>query len=410
MKIVGILLGLLLLAVPFSVDAISLSEIERKLSQAQSQEDIEKIILEVVTSTEYQQACQELSDKINSLQPPEQTQAYLDKALPILRDYENLKCPYTKNIWGNPPEQLSKTQCNELIVKFEEYNEKYWDIDKERQRIFSRDGLEASQEYRKTSEWEYLKDLKRETKSEYQQFCLPSTPQECDEMRQESSLLNKKLIQLIEKYADYTREPLEKKFVIIDLQKLKDRIEFSCNYINSLVQYYETQEKYLDIPQPTMISSSEIICGKGTILKDGFCIPERETMTTEMQQKSGGGGCLIATATFGSELASQVQTLREIRDNSLLQTESGSAFMESFNQFYYSFSPKIADLERENPVFKEVVKLAITPLLSSLSLLNYVDMDSEAEVLGYGISLILLNVGMYFVLPAIVIHRIRKLV
>ena len=35
-------------------------------------------------------------------------------------------------------------------------------------------------------------------------------------------------------------------------------------------------------------------------------------------------------------------------------------------------------------------------------------MDSEAEVLGYGISLILLNVGMYFVAPAIIIMRIRK--
>ena len=124
----------------------------------------------------------------------------------------------------------------------------------------------------------------------------------------------------------------------------------------------------------------------------------------------GNGGCLVATATFGSELAPQVQQLREIRDNSLLQTESGSAFMESFNQFYYSFSPSIADLERENPVFKEVVKLTITPLLSSLSLLNYVDIDSEAEVLGYGIGIILMNIGMYFVAPAIVIHRIKKFV
>ena len=130
--------------------------------------------------------------------------------------------------------------------------------------------------------------------------------------------------------------------------------------------------------------------------------------STDSQTK--GGGCLIATATYDSELAPQVQQLREIRDNSLLQTESGSAFMESFNQFYYSFSPTIADLERENPVFKETVKISITPLLSSLSLLNYVDMDSESEVLGYGISLIILNVGMYFVAPAIVIHRIKKYV
>ena len=47
-------------------------------------------------------------------------------------------------------------------------------------------------------------------------------------------------------------------------------------------------------------------------------------------------------------------------------------------------------------------------MLSTLSILNYVDMDSEAEVLGYGISLILLNVGMYFVAPVIVLVRIIK--
>jgi len=121
-----------------------------------------------------------------------------------------------------------------------------------------------------------------------------------------------------------------------------------------------------------------------------------------------GGGCLIATATYGSELSPQVQQLRELRDNSLLQTEYGTSFMESFNDFYYSFSPIIADYERENPVFKEMVKIAITPMISSLSILNYVDMDSEVEVLGYGISLILLNVGMYVGIPAIVIMRIRK--
>jgi len=98
-------------------------------------------------------------------------------------------------------------------------------------------------------------------------------------------------------------------------------------------------------------------------------------------------------------MAPQVQLLREIRDNIVLQTESGSAFMTGFNQFYYSFSPAIADLERESPIFKEAVKLAITPLISSLSILNYVDMNSEAKVIGYGISLILLNVGMYIVAP-----------
>jgi len=120
------------------------------------------------------------------------------------------------------------------------------------------------------------------------------------------------------------------------------------------------------------------------------------------------GGCLIATATYGSEMSPQVQTLREIRDNSLLATDSGKIFMNSFNEFYYSFSPNIADYERENPVFKEAVKITITPLLWSLSLLNYVEMDSEETVLGYGISLILLNIVMYIGFPAIIIVGIRR--
>ncbi len=92
---------------------------------------------------------------------------------------------------------------------------------------------------------------------------------------------------------------------------------------------------------------------------------------------SQGGGCLIATATFDSEMSEQVQQLRELRDNSLLQTEYGTAFVKSFNQFYYSFSPFIADYERENVLFKEAIKITITPMLLSLSVLNYVDIDSE---------------------------------
>jgi len=121
------------------------------------------------------------------------------------------------------------------------------------------------------------------------------------------------------------------------------------------------------------------------------------------------GGCLIATATFGTEMAPQVQFLREIRDNIVLQTESGTSFMTTFNHFYYSFSPTIADYERENPIFKESVKLAITPLLASLTLLQFADIDSESEMLGYGIGVILLNIGIYFAIPAAFIIKIRKL-
>ena len=129
---------------------------------------------------------------------------------------------------------------------------------------------------------------------------------------------------------------------------------------------------------------------------------ESEITTSE----NTGGGCLIATATYGSEMAIEVQQLRELRDNTLLNTESGTQFMGMFNDVYYSFSPIIADYERENPVFKEMVKIAITPMISSLSLME--NANSESEVLGYGISLIILNLGMYLGVPAVVIIGIRK--
>ena len=137
-------------------------------------------------------------------------------------------------------------------------------------------------------------------------------------------------------------------------------------------------------------------------------IIETKSVGMESQEVSNGGGCLIATAAFGSEMASQVQLLREIRDNTVLQTESGALFMTSFNQFYYSFSPVIADYERENYTFKEAVKLTLTPLLASLTLLQYADIDSESEMLGYGMGIIILNIGMYFVAPAVLIMKIRK--
>jgi hypothetical protein len=158
------------------------------------------------------------------------------------------------------------------------------------------------------------------------------------------------------------------------------------------------------------VSNSKITCGTGTIEENGICVIDTSTQTEKVvkEKSSKGGGCLIATATYGSEMATEVQQLRELRDNTLLQTEYGTQFMEMFNDIYYSFSPIIADYERENPIFKEMVKVVITPLISSLSILNYVDMDSESEVLGYGISLILLNLGMYLGVPAVVIVGIRK--
>ncbi len=166
-----------------------------------------------------------------------------------------------------------------------------------------------------------------------------------------------------------------------------------------------TQDGYLEIfviQNQKIISQGSTEANFGEVYLTDNCISNSGSAPTPV-----GGGCLIATATYGSELAPQVQQLRELRDNQLLNTESGTAFMGMFNDVYYSFSPIIADYERENPYFKEAVKLVITPMISTLSLME--NADSESEVLGLGLSVIALNLGMYLGVPAIVIVGIRKI-
>jgi len=200
-------------------------------------------------------------------------------------------------------------------------------------------------------------------------------------------------------------------FKIIQLAFINSEFQYSIIYvnvtewfryeINAFLQTVDNFEVMIDGKmQPINFDSSPVF---KQLIVDAKAKPEPELLPPARI-----GGCLIATATYGSEIAPQVQLLREIRDNTVLQTQSGTSFMTVFNQFYYSFSPAIADYERENTVFKEAVKLTLTPLLASLTLLQYADIDTESEMLGYGIGIILLNIGMYFVAPAVLITKIRS--
>ena len=170
-----------------------------------------------------------------------------------------------------------------------------------------------------------------------------------------------------------------------------------------------TTEK-IEGPQPSSVFDDVI----GSMLGEAMAqemeedTMEEEMTETEIEEDEEGGGCLIATATFGSELAPQVQFLREVRDNTLLSTTSGATFMTGFNQLYYSFSPTIADFQRENPAFREAVKISITPMLSTLSIMTLANEGSESQVLGLGASVIALNLGMYIAAPAAVGFAVRK--
>lgn len=122
------------------------------------------------------------------------------------------------------------------------------------------------------------------------------------------------------------------------------------------------------------------------------------------------GGCLIATAAYGSELAPQVQFLREIRDNTLLSTTSGMSFMSGFNQVYYSFSPAIADLERESLIFRDMVRTIITPSLYAMGIMTFADSGSEISVLTFGILSLGVIFGIYVAGPLLTIFTINRIV
>jgi peptidyl-prolyl cis-trans isomerase B (cyclophilin B) len=191
----------------------------------------------------------------------------------------------------------------------------------------------------------------------------------------------------------------DKKFQIkfIEVMILSASKSYTLTYSNTLDNFNKDLPKFQE-----SLNSFRLLSQESSIMTSS----EEESSIMAEGGPDEGGGCLIATATYGSEMATEVQQLRELRDNQLLNTESGTAFMGMFNDVYYSFSPTIADMERGNPIFKQAVKLAITPMISSLSLME--SANSESEVLGLGLSVIMLNLGMYIGLPAMIVIGIKK--
>jgi uncharacterized protein (TIGR03437 family) len=67
------------------------------------------------------------------------------------------------------------------------------------------------------------------------------------------------------------------------------------------------------------------------------------------------GGCFIATAAFGSDMAGQVQLLRLFRDRLLLPRSWGRSFVN----WYYSWSPVAASWLRDHPFMRRLTRAAL---------------------------------------------------
>jgi len=74
---------------------------------------------------------------------------------------------------------------------------------------------------------------------------------------------------------------------------------------------------------------------------------------------SGGGGCFIATAAYGSSLSPEVSTLREFRDRVLLKHALGQSFVE----WYYRLSPPAAAFIADHESLKLAVRIGLAPFV-----------------------------------------------
>ena len=128
----------------------------------------------------------------------------------------------------------------------------------------------------------------------------------------------------------------------------------------------------------------------------------------------GGFCCFIATATYGSESAPEVQFLRNFRDLYVLNTFSGRSFMVMFNSFYYSFSPQVASVIASNTFLREFMQIFLRPMLAILWLAYYVSfgvyqVDAEAGVMLTGlIACSLLGLVYLSPVPALLAWRGRR--
>ncbi len=189
-------------------------------------------------------------------------------------------------------------------------------------------------------------------------------------------------------------------------------------YVTILAQKQDSEFEAIDITSQSRINFTGEEGGKYnfiSVARDNAGNVEAspvqaDTSTVIKTTTSGqGGGCLIATAAFGSELTPQVQFLRNFRDNQILSTTAGSSFMNVFNAWYYSFSPYVADYERDQPWLQQSIKTAIYPLLGILTLAEkaYATMPGEYGSVAAGLVASSLIGAVYFTPFAFSVKQIR---
>ncbi len=99
---------------------------------------------------------------------------------------------------------------------------------------------------------------------------------------------------------------------------------------------------------------------------------------------ASGGGCFIATATYGSSTDYHVNLPREFRDRFLIINPLG----EEFLKLYYTYSPTLADLVAKHETLRKVVRFSLLPFAAMAYVMLY--LGAETSMLSLATLLIIL--------------------
>jgi hypothetical protein len=125
------------------------------------------------------------------------------------------------------------------------------------------------------------------------------------------------------------------------------QVEFEADMLNSPIDFKS-------LPKMAGAELEEIASEKGEDYVNNFQVDEF------MKSQFKKSGCFIATAAYGSPIASEVILLSRFRDKILLKSKLGTAFTKT----YYLASPPFASIISNTSFLRGVVRgLVLNPLL-----------------------------------------------
>ena len=174
-------------------------------------------------------------------------------------------------------------------------------------------------------------------------------------------------------------------------------------------------------------TSSSVSSTETTTVTESSTLTETTSATTTSQMTPTSSeqtitpipppSCIVATAAYGSEMASEVVHIRYVRDSLIGSTQTGKALVASFNAFYYSWSPLLARGIEGSELLRAVFRVLLLPLVGIVHVTAQVfagiasttgngDAASLAAFLAAGS----MSMATYVALPVLAVAKLQQAV